>query len=180
MDISDMSPEQIDMMIDGLFAKLNIERRRLSKEELEGEITDFLNKMHCCSLATCGKDGVPRISVVDYVNDGIDIYVFTEGGRKLKNIRDNNKVSVGIGVSTLSMKAVRGVNIRGTAEVFTDDMPEYGKARELFKPVFDNFLRDTGTPLNVPKGLSKIIRITPYEMVYYHNNRGLYAVSWEK
>ncbi|RMF97121.1 MAG: pyridoxamine 5'-phosphate oxidase family protein [Candidatus Schekmanbacteria bacterium] len=179
MDISDFTPEQIDKMIDGLFAKLKIQRWKPSKEELEDEITDFLNKMHCCSLATCGKDGVPRISVVDYVNDGLNIYIFTEGGQKLKNIKENNKVAVGIGVSTLSMKAVRGVNIRGTADVFTDDMPEYEEAKKLFKPVFDNFLKDTGTPLNVPKGLSKIIRIIPYEIVYYHNNRGIYAAHWK-
>ena len=42
----------------------------LSREELEEEIIDYLSKKQPCSLATCGKDGAPRISVVDYINEG--------------------------------------------------------------------------------------------------------------
>jgi len=84
-----------------------------------------LSRKHPCSLATCGKDGVPRTSVVDYVNDGFNIYIFSEGGREFKNINENNQVSIRIGTSTQTIRSVRGVNIEGIAEVFTEDAEEF-------------------------------------------------------
>ena len=113
MKIHELTEEEREQMTDELFNKLKIERQHLSREELEKEVVDYLSKKHPCSLATCGKDGVPRTSVVDYVNDGLTIYIFSEGGKKFKNIAENNKVSVGIGTSTQTIKSVRGVNIEG-------------------------------------------------------------------
>ena len=82
----------------------------------EKGIIDCLSKKHPCSLATCGKDGVPRTSVVDYVNDGFNIYIFSEGGKKFKNINGNNRVSIGIETSTQTIRSARGVNIEKIAK----------------------------------------------------------------
>ena len=115
----EISEEQRDQMIEGMIKMLGLERKHPSKEELEKEIIDYLGKKHPCSLATCGKDGAPRVSVVDYKNDGLTLYIMTEGGEKLRNIKENNRVAVGIGTSTQTMRSVRGVNIWGNAEIFT-------------------------------------------------------------
>ena len=89
MKIHELTEEEREQMTDELFNKLKIERQHLSREELEKEVVDYLGKKHPCSLATCGKDGLPRTSVVDYVNDGLTIYIFSEGGKKFKNIARN-------------------------------------------------------------------------------------------
>ena len=125
MGVHELTEEERERLTDELFEKLKIERKHPSKEELEKEIIDYLSKKHPCSLATCGKDGVPRTSVVDYVNDGLNIYIFSEGGKKFKNINENNKVSIGIGTSAQTIMSVRGINIEGIAEVFTEDEDEF-------------------------------------------------------
>ncbi len=61
MDVHELTEEERDQMTEQLFNKLNIQRRHLSKEELEREIADYLSKKHPCCLATCGKSGLPRI-----------------------------------------------------------------------------------------------------------------------
>ena len=68
---------------------------------------------------------MPRISVVDYVNDGLNLYIFSAGGGGFKNINENNQVSIGIGTSTQTIRSVRGINIEGIADVFTEDEDEF-------------------------------------------------------
>ena len=175
----EISEEQRDQMIAGMIKMLGLERKHPSKVELEKEIIDYLSKKHPCSLATCGKDGVPRISVVDYKNDGLTLYIMTEGGEKLKNIHENSKVAVGIGTSTQTMRSVRGVNIWGTAQIFTDEAPEFAEGIELFKPFLEDIEKMTGKPAKIPPGVMKLIRVTPLRMVYFHYNKGIGNAVWE-
>ena len=179
MEIYELTEEEREQMTDELFNKLKIERKHLSREALEKEVVDYLSKKHPCSLATCGKDCVPRTSVVDYVNDGLTMYIFSEGGRKFKNIAENNKVSVGIGTSTQTIRSVRGVNIEGIADVFTEGTEDLAYAMQLFKPLFEDFEEQIGGPIEFPPGMMRIIRITPAKMVYYHYNRGIANALWE-
>ena len=179
MEVHELTEDEREQMTNELFKKLTIERKHLSKNELEKEIIDYLTKKHPCSLATCGKDCVPRTSVVDYVNDGLTIYIFSEGGKKFKNIEGNNKVSIGIGTSTQTIRSVRGVNIEGIAEVFTEDTKEFSYAMKLFKPLFEDFEQQIAGPIEFPPGMMRIIRITPNKMVYYHYNKGIANACWE-
>ena len=179
MKVHELTEEEREQMTDELFNKLKIDRKHLSREELEKEVVDYLSKKHPCSLATCGKDGVPRTSVVDYVNDGLTIYIFSEGGRKFKNILENNKVSVGIGTSNQTIRSVRGVNIEGIAEVFFEVTEELAYAMKLFKPLFEDFQEQIEVPIEFPPGMMRIIRITPTRMVYYHYNKGIANAQWE-
>ena len=179
MEVHELTEKEREQMTDGLFKKLNIERKHPSKEELEKEIIDYLSKKHPCTLATCGNDGVPRVSVVDYVSEGLSLYIFSEGGVKFKNIRENNKAGVGIGTSTQTIRSVRGVNIGGTAEVFTEETPEFAHAMKLFKPLLEDFEKQIGGPIKFPPGMMRIIRVTPTRMVYYHYNKGIANARWE-
>ena len=179
MSAPEVTEEQRDQMIEGMIKMLGLHRKHPSREELEKEIIDYLSKKHPCSLATCSKDGIPRISVVDYKNDGLNLYIMTEGGAKLKNIKENNNVAIGIGTSTQSMRSVRGVNLWGTAEIFTDDTPEFAKGLELFKPFLADIEKMTGKPAKLPPGIMKLIRVTPLKMIYFHYNRGIGNALWE-
>ena len=178
MAVHELTEEEREQMIDQYLERMNIKRKHLSKEELEKEITDYLSKKHPCSLATCGKDGVPRISVVDYINDGLTIYILSEGGEKFKNIQENNKVAIGIGTSARTSLSVRGVNIWGIAEVFTDDTPEFAYTIKLFDPIIKSMAKAMDSPVEIPKGILRAIRVTPTKIVYHHNNNGIKNAYW--
>ena len=174
-----ITEEQREQMIDQYYKQKNIERKHPSKEELEQEIIDYLGKKHPCSLATCGKDGIPRISVVDYMNDGLTIYILSEGGQKFQNIQENNNVAIGIGTSTRTSLSVRGINILGIAEIFDDTTKEFAYALELFKPIIESMVDGMGDkPLEIPKGVITLIRVTPKKMVYHHNRKGIKNIHW--
>ena len=179
MMVHELTEEQRDKIIADMIKMLSVERKHLSKKELEQEIIDYLSKKHPCSLATCGKDGTPRISVVDYINDGLTIYIMSEGGMKFKNIRENNKVAIGIGTSTQTLRSVRGVNIWGIAEVFTDDTPEFAKGLQLFRPFIEDIEKLKGKPIQIPPGVMRLIRVTPTKVVYFHYNKGIGNALWE-
>jgi len=179
MTVHELTEEEREQMIDQYLTKMNIQRKHLSKEELGREIIDYLSKKHPCSLATCGKDGVPRISVVDYINEGLTIYILSEGGEKFKNIRENNQVAIGIGTSARTSLSVRGVNIWGIAEVFADDTKEFSHALELFGPIIQSMEKSMGgEPIEIPRGVLRVIRVTPTKMVYHHNANGIKNAYW--
>jgi uncharacterized pyridoxamine 5'-phosphate oxidase family protein len=178
MEVHELTQQEREQMIDLYYQKMNMERKRPAKQELEQEIIDYLSKKHPCSLATCGNDGVPRISVVDYINDGLIIYIISEGGEKFKNLRENNKVAIGIGTSARTTQSVRGVNIWGITEVFTDDAPEFAYALKLFSPILKAMEQEMGSPVQIPKGILRLIRVTPTKMVYNHNSKGIKNAHW--
>ena len=179
MEIHELTEQEREQMIDDMYKKMHMERKHLSKEELEKEIIDYLSKNHPCTLATCGKDGVPRVSVVDYMNDGLILYIFSEGGEKFKNIKENNKMGIGIGTSARTTQSVRGVNIWGTAEIFTGDTPEFAYGMKLFEPIIQSMQKAVGTPIEIPKNIIRMIRVTPTKMVYHHNIKGIKNAHWE-
>lgn len=179
MKVHELTEEEREQMIEQALKKMNIERKHLSREELEEEIIDYLGNKHPCSLATCGKDGIPRITVVDYINEGLTIYIFSEGGDKFKNLRENNRVAIGIGTSARTVRSVRGVNIWGIAEVFTEDTPEFAHGMELFSPILNDMKKEVGGSLEIPKGILRMIRVTPTKMVYHHNSKGIKNAHWE-
>jgi uncharacterized protein YhbP (UPF0306 family) len=179
MQIHELTDAERELMFDELFRRLKIKRWQPSREDLEKEVIEYLGKKHPCTLATSSRNGVPRVSVVDYVNEGLFIYIFSEGGGKFKNLLENNRVAVGIGTSTRTIKSVRGVNIQGRADIFAEDAPEFSHAMKLFKPLFDDFEEKTGAPVVFPPGMVRVIRVTPVSMIYYHYMRGIAAATWE-
>jgi hypothetical protein len=179
MGVHELTEEEREQMLDEAFKMMKVERKHLSKQELEEEIIDYLNKKHPCSLATCSKDGVPRISVVDYINDGLTIYIFSEGGAKFKNIKENSKVAVGIGSGARAVRTTRGVNIWGIAEVFTEETPEFAQGMKLFSPILKDMEKAIGAPIEMPKGLMRMIRVIPTKMVYTHNKKGIANAHWK-
>jgi len=179
MQVHELTEAEWERMLDELFVKLRIPRWHPTREELEAELIDYFRKNQPCTFATCGSDGQPRVSVVDYVNDGLTLYILSEGGEKFKNLSHNRKVAVGIGTSARTITSVRGANITGIADVLTEDQPEFAAAFKLFKPLLDDFEKRTGAPVQFPPGMVRIIKITPLKIVYYHYQRGVARACWE-
>jgi uncharacterized pyridoxamine 5'-phosphate oxidase family protein len=178
MEVHEITEEERQRMIDQALKKMNIKRKHLSREELKKEIINYLSKRQPCSLATCGKDGEPRISVVDYINEGLIIYIFSEGGDKFKNLKENNKVAIGIGTGSRAIKT-RGINIWGIADVFTEETPEFAHGMKLFSPILKDMEKAVGEPVKIPKGILRMIRVTPTKMVYHHTSKGIKYAYWK-
>jgi len=85
----------------------------MTGKELEEEIITFLNMMSnkpggkrtkpgCninhgkgCALGTC-VDNEPRVTPIDFFNEGMTVWIAGQPGGKIANIMRNPKVSVGI------------------------------------------------------------------------------------
>jgi uncharacterized pyridoxamine 5'-phosphate oxidase family protein len=180
MAVNEITPEEREQMMEKAMKNMKIKRQHLSREELEKEVIDYLSKKQPCSLATCGKDCAPRISVVDYVNDGLTIYIISEGGDKFKNLKENNRVAVGIGTGAKALKT-RGVNIWGIADVFADGDPEFENGIKLFKTIFEEMAKTMGmtSEIPLPRDILRLIRVTPTRMVYHHTMKGIKHARWE-
>jgi hypothetical protein len=64
------------------------------------------------------------------------------------------------------------------ADVFTDDTPEFAYALKLFSPILKAMGDDMGGSVQIPKGILRVIRVTPTRMVYNHNSKGIKNAHW--
>ncbi|MBW1824666.1 MAG: pyridoxamine 5'-phosphate oxidase family protein, partial [Deltaproteobacteria bacterium] len=78
-----------------LVGRLPKKPKKLTREELEKEIVQFITKHKICTLATCSAN-MPRSTPVRYLNKGMTIYVFAEGGGKFKNLKKNPNISLSL------------------------------------------------------------------------------------
>ncbi len=106
-----------------------------SKEEIEKEILRYLdeNSTHkgdeslpgcglrhgiACALGTC-RDNIPRVTPLDFFNDGLNIWILGDPGGKLVNIRANPNVSVGIYTCMDHSVENRSIQLWGKASLIT-------------------------------------------------------------
>jgi nitroimidazol reductase NimA-like FMN-containing flavoprotein (pyridoxamine 5'-phosphate oxidase superfamily) len=107
--------------------------RRLSDDELRERIIRFLNDHTICTLATC-TNNIPRATPVRYRSQGLDIFILTEGGGKLKNIMENQNVSVSITGDYSGFQSVTGLQLWGIAEIIKPrDGQRYDEAWALMR-----------------------------------------------
>ena len=139
-------------------------KKQLEQRRLERLIRALLKEQTVCVLATCSRD-VPRASTVEYFPSGITLYILTEGGKKIGNIRDNPHVSVAVHAPFSGWPSVKGVQITGLAEigepgdtVFEEGRKSYGIRRGLKKAVLPDFM--------------KVIKITPSDIEYLDASLG--------
>ena len=131
-------------------ASLNMKRNTKSRERLEKEIVRFLNESSSkrgqqtnpeelpdnglgCVLAT-SRNNVPRATPVDFFNDGLTIWIIGDPGKKILNIRSNNRVSVGIYHPMDRSKPNRSLQIQGKARLVT-----YKDNKKVFLPAVKKF-----------------------------------------
>jgi hypothetical protein len=50
---------------------------------------------------------------------------------------------------------------------------------KLFSPILNDMKKEVGGSLEIPKGILRMIRVTPTKMVYHHNNKGIKNAHWE-
>ena len=132
--------------------------KELDRRKLEHLISEFLKTQPTCVIATCS-DSIPRASTVEYFPVGLNIYILTEGGKKVENIKKNPRVSIAVSVPFIGWENLRGLQITGAAEIgrkgskiFNEGLEAYKNRRGLKKASLPDFIN--------------IIKVIPIEMDY--------------
>ena len=75
------------------FASVNITLLdSISEKDFLNIISAYLSSHNVLHLATC-RDNEPRCTALEYFNSGLTVYVFSEGGGKIANLKANPQVS---------------------------------------------------------------------------------------
>ncbi len=111
--------------------------KKMPKEELKSEIREFLEKRKVLVLCTCN-DNIPRATPMDFYieKNGFNIYVGPAPGRKVKNIKKNPFVSIGI-YTPLSDGKIQGMQITASGEdrliFLRESDEEFKKAQKIVR-----------------------------------------------
>jgi hypothetical protein len=86
-------------------------KQKMPKEILKKEIRNFLDRRKILVLCTCNNN-IPRATPMDFYieKDSFNIYVGPAPGRKIKNIEENPKISIGI-YTPMSEGKIQGMQI---------------------------------------------------------------------
>ena len=191
----------------------HIHKNTMSREELEKELHAFLDeasswpgttdKPGCplkhglaCVLCTV-HDDEPRATPIDFFIDGFTLWHAGEPGLKIRNIRSNGKVAVGIYHPMDHSKLNRSLQINGTATL----IPYAGHEQEFIERLKIMGVHDAATKVMGEmyaaqgKGLDNfdeeiinalrrfnLIKIEPYEITYLriHPTEGTVKNIWKK
>ena len=162
--------------------KLNIPVRRLKGKELEKEVSEFLKKPQCLSLATVNPDGAPHQTILDYVSDGLDIYIASAGGEKFVNLDKSNKVSITIGFTNGYIESEYGLIIDGAAEINKAPHPKFLMGMMKMKGFLEEWSKAVQPLENIIKRVvtARTIKITPDRITYMNMPDGVPWSRWEK
>ena len=92
--------------------------KQMPPDDLEKRIIEFLEGQNMCVLATCTND-IPRATPIEYHSKGTSLYFVGEPGTKLKNIKNNPNVSIGIFHPYIGWDSAKGAQITGKAKVIS-------------------------------------------------------------
>jgi nitroimidazol reductase NimA-like FMN-containing flavoprotein (pyridoxamine 5'-phosphate oxidase superfamily) len=161
-----------------LVGRLPQKPRKLSREELEKEIIQFITKHKICTLATCsGK--MPRSTPVRYLNKGMTIYVFAEGGGKLTNLKKNSNISVSLYGTYSGFLSVKGLQLWGKAEIiYQKDKEAFAEANRMWETQGRKDI-DRLEARQVPP-IMKAIKITVEKARYLNFEKGIINQTWKE
>jgi len=175
----------------------------MTGKQLEKEIIAFLNKMStkpggkkkksgctlkhgsACALGTC-IDNEPRVTPVDFFNDGMTIWIAGEPGGKIANIMRNPKVAVGIYEPvdhTVTQKSLqlwgraKLINHKNNPKEFQKRLKAFGikgAARGMMEMLVKNGVIPRGQEEAVMETIFKkfnFIRIIPEKVILLHMDR---------
>ena len=121
-----------------------------TKEEIEKEILEFLNEHSSkkrdlskpaganygipCALGTC-RDNIPRVTLIDFYNVGLTLWMVGDPGGKLADMRANPNVSIAIyGRTEDRTKGHKSLRLLGKASLVT-----YAEQEQLYMEMITQF-----------------------------------------
>ena len=190
-----------------------IKKHSKEREQLEREILAFLNessskegtttKPGCplkhglaCVLATV-HENIPRATPADFFSDGLTIWIAGEPGLKIRNIRSNPNVAVGIYHPMDHSTLNRSLQIQGTATLInlSNDRDEFMKRGKMFgiyagakKILGEMFQSKNLSPENLEEEVMKalkrfnLIRIEPDTIIFLSIDpvKGTEKDTWQR
>lgn len=190
-----------------------IKKKTKTRQQLKKEIIQFLNeasskkgastkpgcplKHGLASVLATVHENTPRATPVDFFNDGLTIWIAGEPGLKIRNIRSNPSVAMGIYHPMDHSKHNRSLQILGTARLinYTSQRAEFMrhvKKMGIYAAI-QKILRERLLALNLPlKNLEaevintarrfNLIRIDPEEITFLsiHPSKGTEKDTWKK
>jgi hypothetical protein len=162
--------------------KLNRPLKEPDRKGLEKEITKFLKRLQCLSLATVNPDGTPHQTILDYVSDGLTIYIASAGGNKFINLDRSNKVSVSIGFTDGTLESEYGLTMDGIADVYTAPHPKFILGMAKMRSFLQEWSRSVQPLEDIIKRVitARVIKISPVKMIYMNLPEGIPYMRWEK
>ncbi len=185
----------------------------MSRGQLEKEIIEFLDTTsgltdpnpgpHGCGtihrtslvLATSYED-VPRATPLEFFNEGLTIFIFSEPGGKIANIKRNPNVCAAIYEQPLThSKTQRSIQIWGEAELlsirsdkkmYMDKVEKWNMrevAKKLMSPLIKNLAaEEQEKEVDKMLGALNLIRIEPARMVLrtYNPDFSMPKYEWKK
>jgi general stress protein 26 len=165
------------------FESVNIKLiESITEEEFLKVIIDFLNRHNVLFLATC-KDNEPRCTPLEYFNHGLTVYVFSEGGGKIANLKANASVAYGIADPyhpDEDFFGASGLQVWGTASVFkkSDDPEKFKEVRTYAR--YTEALKKQGMEEAANTVNFNVITIEPAKIRYLNYRSGFRNVIWKK
>jgi hypothetical protein len=154
----------------------------ISEEDFLRVITDYLNSHNVLHLATC-KDNEPRCTALEYFNNGLTVYIFSEGGGKIANLQANPQVSYTINDPYAPEKdffGAVGLQVWGTATVFKkSENPECFNAIRSHARTTEELKRQGLDKLADAVNFN-VITIEPTKFRYLNYRKGFRNVIWKK
>lgn len=166
-----------------IFEKHNIRLvESMTPEEFETVAIEFLNTHNVLHLATC-KDNIPRSTPLEYFNNGLTVFILSEGGGKIANLKTNSKVSFSISDPYNPVDnffSASGLQVWGTASTFKrNDRPE--KAQEIYRHYrHASELKKQGLDTTAGSFNFNIISIIPDKITYLNLLKGFRNVTWNR
>jgi general stress protein 26 len=136
-------------------------RKRLDHDRLSERILNLLGSQNMCVLATAGANGPLATPVRYYCRDFDVIFTASPTSPKLRNIRSDNRVSLGIFAPHVGLASSRGCQVFGNATVALPGTPEFEDAIRWYRWQSDSAERGRSTPPS-----TAVVTVKPERIVY--------------
>jgi PPOX class probable F420-dependent enzyme len=125
--------------------------------KLKKSVTELIQWERVCRVATAGRRGMPHLVPVCHVLHGGKIY-FASGddGRKVKNLRENPRITVTVDCYSDAWANLKGVMVQGRARLI-ERGPRFRKVRALLYKKYPQYPREAA----IAESDSVVIEVAP-------------------
>jgi len=165
-----------------MFDQLNIPLiETMSAAEFENAVIEYLDSHNVLSLSTC-RDNKPRCTTLEYFNDGLTVYLFSEGGGKIANIKNNPEVAFTIHDpydSGSDYFGASGIQVWGTAFMFKryDNQEKADEIQKFYRHT--EGLKKQGIYEAVSGFNFNVITIKLKKIIYLDLRKGFRNIVWK-
>ncbi len=127
----------------------DLDSKKINKEELLIKILEYIKSNNTCALAT-GKDDFVRCTPIEYSFIDGAFYMFSEDGEKFIGLENNKNVCLAIYDKYDGFGNLKGMEIKGKAEIIDLFSEEYIKVA-TYKKIPLKALKSLKEPMNLIK-----------------------------